>query len=237
VFIPPFDTAVCIALLALALTGDTQRPDPQGLPPQYRGYQEVVANQHLIVDTAQVQNIPAVSLAAGIMNQGSSWMRPFGTDTLDRLQISTGLPSSFPFSDKFGPEASIGIAQLTASEVNEYLPGCSHECALQPGKAIESMAVKIAAAAALLPGDISMTDRLMVLALAQNNGPGAANLYLSNNREWSGIYQAIPDDWDQLGKVLENIRYLTSTGDFILPEGVDLERWEEIFLTYGQSES
>jgi RHS repeat-associated protein len=198
-------------------------------PPQPRGYRAVVANLQHIIRAAQAHDIPPVILAAAIMNQGSAVTRLFGTELIERCQL--GIPFDSPYT---GERATAGIAQLTPGEIRKYVPGCDTECLFQPAKAIEGMAVKIALADELLPSDINRTDRWMVLALAQNNGLGAAQTYLAKGGAWKEVYGEIPSDWDQIGKILKNVRYMSEIGLYNVPWYVDLERWQSLADTSGQ---
>ena len=200
--------------------------------PQPQGFVEVARHEVLIMRAATVEGVPAIMVAAGIMNQGNALTRPFGTDLFERAQVAA--PFESPFT---GANASVDIAQLTPEEMRAYIPGCSDACLFEPAMAVLGMAAKLRAADDLLPTGLDPTDRLMVLALAQNDGPGAAEAYLAAGGRWSTLYaerQGMVNN-DQLRKILANTHFLLNQG-FRLPPGVDLERWARIVQTQGASE-
>lgn len=206
-------------------------------PPQPQGYVEVAQNTALIVRAAEAEGVPAIMVAAGIMNQGNAVTRPFGTDLLEQAQLAAAIDSPFT-----GVNASVDIAQLTPGEIRAYIPGCSRACLFEPAMAVQGMAAKLGAANALLPGSVDATDRLMVLALAQNYGPSAATAYLEAGGSWRQLYQTNQTGHtdgvynnDQLRKILINIRYLLHNG-FQLPPGVNLKRWQRIVDSQGASD-
>ncbi len=205
--------------------------------PQPQGYVEVARYQALILSAAAAEQVPAISVAAGIMNQGNAVTRPFGTDLLERAQLAADIASPFT-----GDNASVDIAQLTSDEISAYVPGCSEACLFEPDMAVQGMAAKLGAANALLPSDLNPTDRLMVLALAQNSGPSAAQAYLDAGGSWRQLYRAEHTGHtggvynnDQLRKILINTRFLLNNG-FDLPPGVDLARWAQIVDTQGAAD-
>ncbi len=205
--------------------------------PQPQGFVEVARHEALIQRSAVVKGVPAIMVAAGIMNQGNALTRPFGTDLFERAQVAA--PFESPFT---GDNASVDIAQLTPEEMSAYIPGCSEDCLFEPATAVLGMAAKLGAADDLLPAGLDPTDRLMVLALAQNDGPGAAEAYLEAGGRWSTLYAARQAGQprgmvnnDQLRKILTNTRFLLNHG-FRLPPGVVLERCERIVETEGLSE-
>lgn len=227
--------AGAVIAVALALSGYTW---PVIAAPQPQGYVEVTRYTALITRAALQDGVPPISLAAGIMNQGSAFTRPFGTDLLERVQVAAPFDSSVT-----GQDASVGIAQLMPNEMSTYLRGCRTECLFEAETAVRGMAAKLAAADDLLPRRIDPTDRLMVLALAQNAGPGAARAYLARGGRWDDIYADGLTGYasglynnDQLRKILADLRFLAGNG-FRLPLGVDLERWQQIVDTQGRSQA
>jgi hypothetical protein len=224
----------CAAVVtALGLTGHALRP---AAAPQPQGYAEVFRHADLIVNAATLEGVPAISVAAGVMNQGNAVTRPFGTDLLERVQLAAPFKSTVT-----GTASSVGIAQLTPNEIGTYIRECSRECLFRPALAVQAMAAKLGAANRLLPSSLNPTDRLMVLALAQNSGPGAATAYLARGGNWRRIYHdhltghthGLYDN-DQLRKILANVRFLEEQG-FQLPPGVNLARWQQIVDMQGRS--
>ncbi|MFZ6030317.1 MAG: hypothetical protein ACOYYS_21600 [Chloroflexota bacterium] len=200
-----------------------------------QGQQIVLENRATIAAVADAYQVPEISLAAGIANQANAFTRPFDSDFLERCLVR--LPDG-PFT---GAGASVGIAQITKEEMALYLPDCDAECLFDRKKSFEMMAAKLRAANALLPADIDPTEQLMVLALAQNNGAGPAEAYRDNGGNWQLLseqygqsgYTWDQGDWDQLGKILKIIVHLLAQG-YALPDGVDLNRWQQIYDLKGQ---
>jgi len=211
----------------------TQETELDVLPQQ--GQQIVLDHQVEIASVARRYRIPPISLAAGIANQGNAFTRPYNIDFVELCLIN------LPDSQFTGLGASVGVAQITPDEMYLYLPGCDQECLFDLQKSIEMMAAKLFSANGYLPVSIDPTDRLMVLALAQNSGVGPARSFVEMSGDWQRIYELYnhggyawdQGDWDQLEKIL-NITINLSEQGYPLPEGVDLERWRNISQSNGQ---
>ena len=221
-------------------------PEFLGYTTRPLGFHEVLANYKHIFTVASSYRIPPTILAASIMAQGNSWQRyvPF----FERLQVnSLTVSRDWPggLGQVLGCRASVGSAQLTPNEMNKYLPGHNANDLFQDEVAIEGMAAKLANADTILnAGGVSYseTDRWMVLAVAQNNGPGSPNLYIQKGGKWDKFYEAELEDrepssdWLNLGKILKNVRILSRYVTYAIPGDIDLDRWQRIINTNGQNQ-
>ena len=199
-----------------------------------QGYHEVVQNQQVINNAAQAHNVSEVLLAASIMNQGNSYQRPGGIEIFEMVQVFA------PFESKYtGEHASAGVAQLMTWEIEIYVPGCDASCLFDDEMSIYGMAGKIESMDKLLPSDMNPTDRFMILAIAQNGGAGEVNKFLAANLRWEKWYtdeKVSESSRRQLIKILRNIQFLIDQGLYTLPEEIDLDYWQSIIDSEGQTQ-
>ncbi|MEZ4769338.1 MAG: hypothetical protein R2844_13040 [Caldilineales bacterium] len=131
-----------------------------GSAPLLHGRQDVLANSELIRRFA-VQDLELI-VAASIAHQASDIKdRPFGADAVETFVL-----------ENVNPDASVGIAQLRPSEVVYWAPELIGADLLEPEIAVRVMTAKLEKAdhyiARTYP-EASVTDRTMLLALAQND--------------------------------------------------------------------
>lgn len=169
-------------------------------------------------------------VAASIAHQASDFKdRPFGTDALE--VIWRGLVDD---------NISVGIAQLRREEVVYWAPRLEGIDLLSPEAAIRVMTAKLNQTnryITLTYPDAAMTDRMMLLALAQNAASyktvrNAVDFFFGDagrnwNRMLSSDYAQQMDWQEQLRLVLVHVNWLVEEG-WRVPEGLDLTTWERI---------
>lgn len=199
-----------------------------GLVPLIHGRQDVAANSELIRRYA-VRDLELI-VAASIAHQASDVKdRPFGADAVESFWLKT-----------INPDASVGIAQLRASEVVYWAPDLVGADLLQPEVAIRVMTAKLDKANRYLNRaypDVDATDRYMLLALVQNDSSEIAMrntidaFFQGAGRDWTAMLstsQADSRDWtEQLRLVLIQLDWLVIQG-WEKPEGLDRDVWAGI---------
>lgn len=189
------------------------------------GRQDVLANSELIRRFA-VQDMELI-VAAAIAHQASDVKdRPFGADAVETFWL-----------ENVNPDASVGIAQLRASEVVYWAPDLIGSDLLEPEVAVRVMTAKLEKAVHYISRtypDVTTTDRYMLLALVQNDSTEIAMrntidaFFVTANRDWEAMLssdQAKSRDWnEQLRLVLVQFDWLVSEG-WEMPAGIDRDRW------------
>lgn len=188
-------------------------------PPYYPERRIADIHRDDIETASQYYGVPALSVAAAVEWQGSASVqrRLMG---LEGAQYDGLLPGM-----KTGMKASLGIGQMSAEEIEQYVSvSCRKDCVLDDRMQLLGMAGKLAGADELLPTDIDPTDRMMVLAIAQDEGPGAAKAYMDYRGDWVKIFANVSHAYDQNRHIVDQIRWLV-LGGYSLPEGVDFDLW------------
>jgi hypothetical protein len=170
-------------------------------------------------------SVDPIMTAASIAHQASDIVeRPFGCVVFDEAQAGLGI--------LLGKDTSKGIAQLRQQEIEQLVgPGADP---YDPTDAIKGMYAKLAQANAKISAydsSIGMTDRYMLLAIAQNSNAGNPIDYFfgDGSREWSEMInrEKYGDNWTfQLRQVLLHLEWMVAQG-WELPEGVDLQQWQQ----------
>ncbi len=199
-----------------------------GNAPFVHGRQDVLANGELIRRFA-VQDMELI-VAAAIAHQASDFKdRPFGADAVETFWL-----------DNVDADASVGIAQLRASEVVYWAPELIGADLLDPEVAVRVMTGKLEKADQYIRRsypDASATDRIMLLALIQNDSSEIAMhntvdaFFVTAGGDWETLLlldEAKSRDWsEQLRLVLVQFDWLVSQG-WQKPAGVDRDRWAQI---------
>lgn len=207
-----------------------------GDAPFVHGRQDVLENSDLIRRYAP-QELELI-VAASIAHQASDVKdRPFGADSVETFWL-----------ENVDPDASVGIAQLRASEVVYWAPRLVGADLLDPEIAVRVMTAKLAKANQYISRtypDVSISDRMMLLALVQNDSTEIAMrrtidpFFRAADRNWEmhlSSNQARSRDWtEQLRLVLVQLDWLVSEG-WAMPAGVDRDRWAEIAFSAPDSE-
>lgn len=191
-----------------------------------QGRRAVMANAEMIKKWAP--DDLELLVAASIAHQASDFKdRPFGTDALEVV-----------WRELVDDNISVGIAQLRHDEVVYWAPYLEDVDLLSPEAAIRVMTAKLMQTNSYIlqvAPDVPVTDRMMLLALAQN----AASYRMVRetvdyffgpaNRNWNAMLaseRAKQRDWqEQLRLVLVHLNWLIEQG-WRLPEGLDLQQWE-----------
>jgi hypothetical protein len=190
----------------------------------HSGRKEVIRNAEQIAALSAEYSVDATMVAAAIAQQASDVERVLG-DFSDEL------------SEKVGA-LSVGISQLHRTELTEFydqslLPG---EIALDPYDpevAIRGMAAKIqlndeylAEMMAANPQiKISMTDRWMLLALAQNHGYKSTDDFFGEAQgEWESML-ALENYHLILRYFVLHLEWLKTNG-WPIPDDVSLDAWK-----------
>lgn len=169
-------------------------------------------------------------VAAAIAHQASDAKdRPFGTDTVEVL-----------WRELVDEDASVGIAQIREDEIAEWIPQLRGEDPLAPEVAIRVMNAKLMAADLYMTkryGQVSPTDRAMLLALVQNltsHRAMAATIdffFQEAGGDWDVMLAgdlALRYDWqEQLRLVLVHVDWLIAQGWTPLT-GMDRQNWRQI---------
>lgn len=199
-----------------------------GNTPFVHGRQDVLANGELIRRFA-VKEMELI-VAAAIAHQASDFKdRPFGADAVETFWL-----------DNVNADASVGIAQLRASEVVYWAPELVGADLLDPEVAVRVMIAKLEKANHYIrrtyPG-ASVTDRIMLLALVQNDSSEIAMhntvdaFFVTAGGDWETLLlldEAKSRDWaEQLRLVLVQFDWLVSQG-WQKPAGIDRGRWAQI---------
>lgn len=198
------------------------------------GRREVVANAEVIKYWAP-DDLKLV-VAASIAHQASDFKdRPFGTDAVEAV-----------WSELIDANISIGIAQLRQAEVLQWVPFLHEVDLLSPEVAIRVMTAKLTQANAYIQQnypDISITDRYMLLALAQN---AAAFRTIQTTIDY--FFEVARADWNvmlaselgtarnwrmQLRLVLLHLDWLVEQG-WPVPAGLDRDFWT--MVAFGKPE-
>lgn len=199
-----------------------------GSVPLAHGRQDVLANSELIHRYA-VQDMELI-VAAAIAHQASDVRdRPFGADAVETFWL-----------ENVDPDASVGIAQLRASEVVYWAPELIGSDLLEPEIAVQVMTAKLEKADHYISrtySDVNTTDRYMLLALVQNDSSEIAMrntidaFFVTANRDWETLLsseQAKSRYWvKQLRLILIQLDWLVGEG-WEKPEGIDRDRWAQI---------
>lgn len=199
-----------------------------GLVPLIHGRQDVLVNSEAIRRYAP-SHLELI-VAASIAHQASDFKdRPFGADAVESFWRKT-----------VNPDASVGIAQLRASEVVYWAPELIGKDLLQPEVAVQVMTAKLDKANRYLDRaypDISVTDRYMLLALVQNDSSEIAMrntidaFFQRAGRNWQRLLaspQAQSRDWtEQLRLMLVQLDWLVVEG-WQKPAGLDRDEWARI---------
>lgn len=169
-------------------------------------------------------------VAASIAHQASDFKdRPFGTDALEAF-----------WRELVDDNISVGIAQLRREEVNYWAPRLRGQDLLTPEVAIRVMTAKLSLTNRYILQnypDVSDTDRMMLLALAQN----AASYTTVRNTvdyffrvahaRWPVMLlgqRAQEQDWrEQLRLVLLHAEWLTEQG-WAAPVTLDMDQWAKV---------
>jgi hypothetical protein len=199
-------------------------PAPFASQPLCHGRADVRRHRQTIRQHAKSEH--ALIVAASIAHQASDFKdRPYGQDWGERTQLL------------IMPNASVGIAQLKASEVSDWAPDLTGESLLKPEVAIRVMAAKIEASdqyileRAEAYGGITKTDRFMLLSMTQNmtsrsRVEGFVDTFFDQGKSWDKVL-ANDTNREQLRFVMLHIDWLRLSG-WELPEGVDLDRWRRV---------
>ncbi|MCO5244245.1 MAG: hypothetical protein M9927_10530 [Anaerolineae bacterium] len=196
-----------------------------GVDPFIHGRQDVLANSDLIRRFA-VKDMELI-VAATIAHQASDAKdRPFGADAVETFWI-----------ENVDPDASVGIAQLRASEVVYWAPELVGADLLDPEVAVRVMTAKLEKANRYISRadpDTSITDRTMLLALVQNDSSEIAMrntlnaFFVTARQDWTtmlSLDEAKSRDWmEQLRLVLVQYDWLVSQG-WEKPAGIDRDFW------------
>jgi hypothetical protein len=189
--------------------------------PLLHGRNDVASNAETIRGFAppQLQLIVAASIAHQASDPKD---RPYGSSLID-----------------IG--ASQGIAQLRPGEIEAWAPSLAGKSRDDPAVAIRAMTGKLEYAESFIlgaeaeGGNISKTDRYMLLALAQNCSKkkqieNTVTTFFGAQRNWDfafGTDYAAKADWkEQLRLVVLHMDWLLANG-WALPEGVDLDYMRE----------
>lgn len=169
-------------------------------------------------------------VAASIAHQASDFKdRPFGTDALELV-----------WRELVDNNISVGIAQLRQEEVVLWAPYLQGVDLLSPDAAIRIMTAKLSQTNSYILHNhpqVTTTDRLMLLALAQNAASGHTmrstvdHFFESASADWAQMLsseRADELDWrEQLRLVLLHAAWLVEQG-WSLPEGLDLDFWSRV---------
>ncbi|MER2600123.1 MAG: hypothetical protein ABTQ73_11440 [Caldilineales bacterium] len=174
-------------------------------------------------------------VAASIAHQASDFKdRPFGTDALEIV-----------WRELINDNISVGIAQLREQEVVYWAPRLQGVDLLAPEAAIRVMTAKLNQTHRYIIHtypDASVTDQMMLLALAQNAASyktvsDTVDFFFGEaNRNWNTMLEsdhAQNRDWqEQLRLVLVHVNWLVEQ-NWEIPEGLDLAAWERIAFSGG----
>lgn len=199
-----------------------------GNTPLVHGRQDVLANSELIRRFA-MQDLELI-VAASIAHQASDIKdRPFGADAVETFVL-----------ENVNPDASVGIAQLRASEVVYWAPELIGADLLEPEVAVRIMTAKLEKANRYISRtypEVNATDRTMLLALVQNDSNEIMMhntidaFFVAANGDWEtmlALDQAKSRDWaEQLRLVLVQADWLVSKG-WPKPAGLERNRWAQI---------
>lgn len=199
-----------------------------GIDPFVHGRQDVLANSELIRRFA-VKDLELI-VAASIAHQASDFKdRPFGADAVETFWL-----------DNVDSDASVGIAQLRASEVVYWAPELVGADLLDPEMAVRVMTAKLEKADHYIGRtypDVSVTDRIMLLALVQNDSTEIAMrntvdaFFVTASGDWETLLlldQAKSRDWaQQLQLILVQFDWLVGQG-WEKPDGINRDRWAQI---------
>lgn len=169
-------------------------------------------------------------VAASIAHQASDFKdRPFGTDTLERV-----------WRELVNDNISVGIAQLRRNEVIYWAPQLRNLDLLTPEVAIRVMTAKLSQTERYILRnypDVSDTDRMMLLALAQNAASFATvrntvdYFFRVAHGSWPVMLigqRAQEQDWrEQLRLVYLHAEWLTQQG-WPAPATLDMDFWAEV---------
>ena len=166
-------------------------------------------------------------VAASIAHQASDFKdRPFGTDAIEVV-----------WSELIDDNISVGIAQLRRAEVVQWAPFLPNVDLLAPEVAIRIMTAKLNQANAYIRQshpELSITDRYMLLALAQNASAFGTIRYTVDyffdvaGGDWAEMLASEPGtarNWRmQLRLVLLHLDWLVEQG-WPVPGGLDRDYW------------
>ncbi len=191
---------------------------------------------------APCSELDATLVAAAIAHQASDPIdRPFGTswgDEFTEFLYEQGVTSRSP---------SIGMAQLTDGELVKlrnagYLNDCSGNDPYDPEVAIYGMTAKLHQANDTLilyersHGQLPPTDRMMLLAIAQNEGSSVVHAFYNADRDWDKLIRE-NKSVDKRETYARNLRYMALHIDWLVatgwpwPKEIDMNRWRQAAFT------
>ena len=211
-----------------------------------QGLRDVASHRALIEQLAD-DDVPAVLLAAAIANQGNSYQRPFGWERLEQAQIWLGEHVQWPQAswaqwqwvrsrwEADFEQYSVGIAQITPQEARTLAtPRFGQSLAptqapinlLDDTVSIRLMWTKLAAhqrAAAAADLQLNETDRFILSAIANNDGPAVLQAYVARGGDLITLLNTYPGARMQLAKIMSYINYLHQHEGWPLPVGVNCD--------------
>ncbi len=187
------------------------------------GRSDVQDNADLIRNLgSEYPGIPPVLVAASIAEQASDVERIFGLDIWEKAALA------FPGWD----DMSIGIAQLRHTEAISL--GLGSGDLFDPETAVRGMYSKLQSADQQIDliqdpaSPLPLTDRYMLLSLAQNN-PGSIYEYMQTSSDWK-VLLSRRNNARVMRYYLVHLDWLLANG-WSLPGGVDLDLWRQIVFT------
>ena len=186
----------------------------------------------------------ATLIAAAIAHQASDPTdRPFSWDVVD---VFTEFAHEQGWKER---PPSVGIAQLTREEFANlrktgHLDICKSDDLYDPEVAIYGMSAKLWAAYDRIKEyekefrELSLTDRAMLFALAQNEGAGVVNTFFSSevDMDWDKMLREVPER-DKRETYTRNLRYVALHIDWLVGKGwswppdIDMNYWRVTAFT------
>lgn len=191
------------------------------------GRADVLDTEYLITALAgDYPDVEPIMVAAAIAEQASDVERVFGLDVLEKAVLSLSEEN----------DLSVGIAQLRPQEAASL--GLEDTDLFDPETAVRGMYVKIQAANERIDllddpdAPISLTDRMMLLSLAQNE-IGNIDEFFSLQSDWT-LMLGRDNHARVMRYFLVHLDWLIVNG-WTLPEDVDLVQWRETVFSVAES--